>query len=86
MTIDEETSQERGIDPLLALAEASFGALSSLLGLVPLHVDQTNIEHARSVQTLQQSLNQMAQIAVALGSKALKPQEPSTGSGIILPK
>lgn len=86
MTTNEETPQTDTIDPLLALAEASFGALSSLLSLVPLHVDQTNIEHARAIQTLQQSLNQLAHVAVALGSTALKPQEPAASTGIILPK
>lgn len=75
------------IDPVLALAEASLGAITSLLALVPLQVDQTNLDHARAMSTLQASVNQIAHVAMALGSEAVKPQSsPAPSSGIILPK
>lgn len=79
------------VDPLLMLTEATLAVFSSMLALVPLHVDPHNLEQQGAVRQLQHGMNQIGQLAIALGSEVVqaKPSAQESGggsSGIILPR
>lgn len=77
------------VDPLLVLIESNLAVFSAILSLVPLHVDPHSVEHQGMIRQLQEGMNQLGHLAMALGSTSVQPKGdgPSpAASSIIIPR
>lgn len=79
------------VNPVLVLAECTFVVLQALVPLSRIQIQQGDLQDMQLVNQLQQGMDQLGRLLLALDSKMVKPVEnappPSSGhSGLILPR